>query len=98
MLPLDVYLENEHELVIGATTGEAVEELKGTLGEKLLRRDGESRVVVNFHGVSLVVVPFYFFPGLLESCTWYLPFRQKSFSLDLPSFVLLSDIFWIRSS
>ncbi|KAJ4374062.1 hypothetical protein N0V83_002801 [Neocucurbitaria cava] len=50
VLPLDVYLENEHELVMAATTGEVAEELKGTLGEKLLRRNGESRVVVNFHG------------------------------------------------
>lgn len=52
VLPLDVYLENEHELVMAARPGEVVDELKGTLGERLLRRDTESRVVVNFHGVS----------------------------------------------
>lgn len=40
---------------MGATTGEVVDELKGTLGEKLLRADPDSRVVVNFHGVSRVV-------------------------------------------
>jgi hypothetical protein len=53
VLPLDVYLENENELVQAATTGEVAEELEGTVGARLLRRDGESRVVVNFHGVSL---------------------------------------------
>ena len=57
MLPLDVYLENEFELVSAPTAGETVEELKGTVGEKLMRRDAETRVVVNFHGVSL---PFPF--------------------------------------
>ncbi|KAF1842357.1 alpha/beta-hydrolase [Cucurbitaria berberidis CBS 394.84] len=50
VLPLDVYLQNEYELVKAATTGEVFEELKGTVGEKLMRRDGDSRVVVNFHG------------------------------------------------
>ncbi|KAH7402528.1 Alpha/Beta hydrolase protein [Pyrenochaeta sp. MPI-SDFR-AT-0127] len=50
VLPLDVYLENEHELVTAATSGEVVEELKGTVGEKLLRRNPEAKVVVNFHG------------------------------------------------
>ncbi|KAL6712664.1 hypothetical protein ACN47E_000541 [Coniothyrium glycines] len=50
VLPLDVYLENELELATAAASGEVVEELKGTVGEKLLRRDPESRVVVNFHG------------------------------------------------
>lgn len=52
MLPLDVYLQNEDSLVMGTTTGEVVDELKGTHGEKLLRSDPEARVVVNFHGVS----------------------------------------------
>ncbi|KAI1558759.1 hypothetical protein PtrSN002B_000127 [Pyrenophora tritici-repentis] len=50
VLPLDVYLENEYELVSAATAGETVEGLKGTVGEKLMRRDVETRVVVNFHG------------------------------------------------
>jgi pimeloyl-ACP methyl ester carboxylesterase len=52
VLPLDVYLQNEEQLATGTTTGEVVDELKGTVGEKLLRADPESRVVVNFHGVS----------------------------------------------
>ncbi|KAF2856919.1 hypothetical protein T440DRAFT_463133 [Plenodomus tracheiphilus IPT5] len=50
VIPLDVYLENENELVMAAGSGEVAEELKGTLGEKLMSRDQESRVVVNFHG------------------------------------------------
>ncbi|KAF1833822.1 hypothetical protein BDW02DRAFT_551808 [Decorospora gaudefroyi] len=50
VLPLDVYLENEYELTTADTVGEVVEGLKGTVGEKLWRRDGESRAVVNFHG------------------------------------------------
>ncbi|KAB2107206.1 hypothetical protein AG0111_0g3992 [Alternaria gaisen] len=50
VLPLDVYLENEHELCTKAVSGEIVDELKGTVGEKLLSNDPESRVVVNFHG------------------------------------------------
>jgi len=52
VLPLDVYLEHESELVQAVTTGEVVDELQSTVGAKLLRRDAESRVVVNFHGVS----------------------------------------------
>ena len=58
VVPLDVYLENEHELVAAVTTGEVVDDLRGTVGEKLLRRDKESRVVVNFHGVSCGVFIF----------------------------------------
>jgi hypothetical protein len=52
VLPLDVYLENEIELAQAVTTGETVDGLEGTVGAKLLKRDPESRVVVNFHGVS----------------------------------------------
>jgi hypothetical protein len=47
-----VYLENENELVQAVTTGEVVDGLEGTVGAKLLKRDVEGRVVVNFHGVS----------------------------------------------
>jgi hypothetical protein len=54
VLPLDVYLENESELIKAVTTGEVVDGLEGTVGAKLLKRDVESRVVVNFHGVSLL--------------------------------------------
>ncbi|KAH7078461.1 Alpha/Beta hydrolase protein [Paraphoma chrysanthemicola] len=50
VLPLDVYLEHENELVQATVPGEVAEELEGTVGAKLLKRDGESRVVVNFHG------------------------------------------------
>ncbi|RMZ72279.1 alpha beta-hydrolase [Pyrenophora seminiperda CCB06] len=60
VLPLDVYLENEFELVSAATVGETVEGLKGTVGENLMSMDRESRVVVNFHGVSIIS----FFSGL----------------------------------
>jgi hypothetical protein len=63
VLPLDVYLRNENELVMGTTTGEVVEGLKGSMGEKLLRGDREARVVVNFHGVSI----FRFFLFLCAS-------------------------------
>ena len=52
-------MENEFELVSAVTAGETVEGLKGTVGEKLMRRDGESRVVVNFHGVSLLSFPLH---------------------------------------
>jgi hypothetical protein len=55
VLPLDVYLENENELSMSTVTGEIADELKGTLGEKLLRGDPEARVVVNFHGVSTLL-------------------------------------------
>ncbi|KAJ5063986.1 hypothetical protein J3E74DRAFT_205495 [Bipolaris maydis] len=50
VLPLDVYLENEHELSTAAAVGQAVEELKGTVGEKLMSRDVDTRIVINFHG------------------------------------------------
>jgi hypothetical protein len=52
VLPLDVYLENENEIVQKAAGG-VVEDLKETVGWRLAERDPESRVVVNFHGVSL---------------------------------------------
>lgn len=54
VLPLDVYLEHESELVQAVTTGEVVDELESTVGAKLLKKDAESRVVVNFHGVSIL--------------------------------------------
>jgi hypothetical protein len=56
VLPLDVYLANEVELAQAATSGEVVDGLEGTVGAKLLKRDAESRVVVNFHGVSLFLI------------------------------------------
>jgi hypothetical protein len=51
VLPLDVYLENELEIVQKATG--LVEDLTETVGYKLLRDDPESKVVVNFHGVRI---------------------------------------------
>jgi hypothetical protein len=45
-------MENENELVQAVTTGEVVDSLEQTVGAKLLRRDADSKVVVNFHGVS----------------------------------------------
>jgi hypothetical protein len=63
VLPLDVYLENEVELVKAVTTGVVADGLEGTVGAKLLKRDAESRVVVNFHGVSLLFFPQLFRPS-----------------------------------
>lgn len=71
VLPLDVYLENEHELSTAAAVGQAVEELKGTVGEKLMNRDVDTRIVINFHGVSfcfLFAFPdcsYFHFPSVL---------------------------------
>ncbi|KAF2789350.1 hypothetical protein K505DRAFT_253540 [Melanomma pulvis-pyrius CBS 109.77] len=48
VLPLDVYLENELEIV--QKSSGLVEDLTKTVGYKLLKSDPESRVVVNFHG------------------------------------------------
>ncbi|KAF2659246.1 alpha/beta-hydrolase [Lophiostoma macrostomum CBS 122681] len=48
VLPLDVYLDNENEIVQKATG--LVGDLQETIGYKLLQRDPKSRVVVNFHG------------------------------------------------
>lgn len=50
VLPLDVYLENEHE-VMQKSVGGAVEDFRATIGAKLLKKDAKSKVVVNFHGV-----------------------------------------------
>lgn len=76
MLPLDVYLENEHELTMRTTTGEVVDELKGTFGEKLLRKNADSRLVVNFHGVS------YLFPvpGPVQGSLSVLLFMSVTFN------------------
>jgi hypothetical protein len=57
VLPLDVYLENESELIQVTSSGEVTEGLEGTVAAKLLKRDPESRVVVNFHGVSFLRLP-----------------------------------------
>lgn len=56
MLPLDVYLENELEIVQKASG--LVEDLTQTVGYKLLKGDPDSRVVVNFHGVSDSLLSF----------------------------------------
>jgi hypothetical protein len=69
VLPLDVYLENENELVQAVTTGEVVDSLEQTVGAKLLRRDAESKVVVNFHGVSSPCFPLEI---CFLSCTHFL--------------------------
>jgi hypothetical protein len=52
VLPLDVYLEHEHE-VFQKTLGGVTEDFAATVGAKLLKKDGKSKVVVNFHGVCL---------------------------------------------
>ncbi|KAF2105300.1 Alpha/Beta hydrolase protein [Lophiotrema nucula] len=48
VLPLDVYLEHENEIV-QKTTG-LVEDLKETVGYRILKKDEGSKVVINFHG------------------------------------------------
>ncbi|KAF2440502.1 hypothetical protein P171DRAFT_420236 [Karstenula rhodostoma CBS 690.94] len=51
VLPLDVYLEHERELV-SRVQDDVVEsgEFVKTLGARLLREDTESKLVINFHG------------------------------------------------
>lgn len=39
-----MYLDNEQELVSAANVDAVAEQLKGTVGERLLRRDAESTV------------------------------------------------------
>lgn len=51
MLPLDVYLEHENEIV-DKSEGGVADGLEGTVGARFLMKDTKSRVVVNFHGVS----------------------------------------------
>ncbi|KAF1975502.1 hypothetical protein BU23DRAFT_75653 [Bimuria novae-zelandiae CBS 107.79] len=51
VLPLDVYLENEMEIVSAAGDGVVeAEDFASTLGAKFMRKDAKSRLVVNFHG------------------------------------------------
>jgi hypothetical protein len=50
VLPMDVYLENEHE-VVQKTLGGVAEDFTATIAAKLLKKDVKSKVVVNFHGV-----------------------------------------------
>jgi hypothetical protein len=59
VLPLDVYLANENELVQKATG--VVDDLKGTVGYKLLKNDPKGKIVVNFHGVSVGCCSLVFF-------------------------------------
>ncbi|KAF2681319.1 alpha/beta-hydrolase [Lentithecium fluviatile CBS 122367] len=49
VLPLDVYLDHEHE-VVQKSVGGVVEDFEATVGAKLLKKDVKSKVVVNFHG------------------------------------------------
>lgn len=81
MLPLDVYLQNEDHLVMSTTTGEISDELKGTRSEKLLRADPEARVVVNFHGVSHLVL-------FMNSCpTLPVPHTTTSYMLGTGGYI-----------
>lgn len=48
VLPLDIYLDNENEIV--QKYNGPVDDLKESLSYKLLSNDPKSRVVVNFHG------------------------------------------------
>jgi hypothetical protein len=52
VLPLDVYLQHEQE-IFQKTLGGVTDDFAATVGAKLLRKDGKSKVVVNFHGVRL---------------------------------------------
>ncbi|PVH97853.1 hypothetical protein DM02DRAFT_643959 [Periconia macrospinosa] len=49
VLPLDVYLENEQEIV-QKTAGGVTDDFGSSIGAKFLKKDTKSRVVVNFHG------------------------------------------------
>ena len=50
---MDVYFEHETELMSSVRTGVASsEEFTSGLSAKLLRKDPDSQLVVNFHGVS----------------------------------------------
>ncbi|KAF2254599.1 alpha/beta-hydrolase [Trematosphaeria pertusa] len=49
VLPLDVYLEHENEIV-DKSEGGVADGLEGTVGARFLMKDTKSRVVVNFHG------------------------------------------------
>lgn len=64
MLPLDVYLEHEQEIVQKSARGIA-EDFSTTVAAKLLRKDVKSRVVVNFNGVGLTVPPKHKKPTVL---------------------------------
>jgi hypothetical protein len=98
VLPLDVYLENEYELFTSAVSGEIAEELKGTVGEKLLSSDPDSKVVVNFHGVSSsfvqLLIPFsnapLIFPRSLQSYRIPCPFSSPSQVIPFKTILLLS--------
>jgi hypothetical protein len=83
-----VYLENEIELVKAVNTGEVTDGLEGTVGAKLLRRDPESRVVVNFHGVSLYSLVSYFIHLYLAEL--FCSFSSLSFRTSTP---YLSSLF-----
>lgn len=53
VLPLDVYLEHEKELVSRVQDDVLEsEDFTRSLGARLLAGDEEARLVVNFHGVS----------------------------------------------
>ncbi|CAI6335735.1 unnamed protein product [Periconia digitata] len=49
VLPMDVYLKNEHEIAM-KTTGGVVDDFQSSVGAMFLKKDVKSRVVVNFHG------------------------------------------------
>jgi hypothetical protein len=81
VLPLDVYLDNEAELVQKVTSGEVVDGLEGTVGKRLMKKEGE-RVVVNFHGVSRVAF------SLFSSCIlsfFSSPLSLKHVFYEIPS-------------
>lgn len=79
MLPLDVYLENESEIVQKATG--LVGDLKETVGFKLLKRDAKSRVVVNFHGVECFSLFALFFLSRITTFS-HRPYWSTTYSND----------------
>jgi hypothetical protein len=95
-----MYLENEIELVKAVTTGEVTDGLEGTVGAKLLKRDPESKVVVNFHGVSLIFffcLMFYLVSELLLIIVLR-GFPSLSFLFSLPSIKNLKHTSDIKTS
>lgn len=96
MLPLDVYLENELEIVQKASG--LVEDLTETVGYKLLKSDPESKIVVNFHGVSFLhmSIAFLFFDIMFHNLFFL---RTYSFTLDHPASVCSNQLSerWPRS-
>lgn len=51
VLPLDVYLEHENE-ILHKSAGGVVDDFGATIAARFLKKDTKSRVVINFHGAG----------------------------------------------